>query len=482
MPAAVSSAPAVEEIRLGIPPDELFDALRDRPGAFFLDSAQRAGGLGAWSFIGFDPFLEFRAKGRRLALNHGGETEAREGDPLEELGALLAKARGPAARGIPFAGGAVGCLSYELCAQLDRIRRTKPDDEEIPEAAFGFYDGLLAFDHGAGRAFVVANPAGGRDADSVGQGVERAAREALGRGRRQGGDERRLAPSRDQARARPPRPEPRCNFTEEEYRAAVRRIKDYIAAGDVYQVNLTKRFEAPLSGHPYDLYRRLRRRSPAPFAGYLNLGSMQVLSSSPERFLRVQGRRAETRPIKGTRPRGKTVEEDDRLRRDLLASEKDRAELLMIVDLERNDLGRVCEFGSVRVEELHRLESHPTVHHLVATASGLLRPGSGVIDCIRAMFPGGSITGAPKIRAMQIIDEVEPCRRHFYTGSIGYLGFDGNCDLNVAIRTIFCREGRAWFNVGGGIVWDSDPDAEYQECLDKGQAMLEALRGEDRKT
>jgi para-aminobenzoate synthetase component 1 len=468
-----SRSTAVEEIRLGVSFDELFGALRDRPGAFFLDSALGAGGLGAWSFIGFDPFLEFRAKERRVTLFEDGRTEVREGDPLEELGALMAKFRAPAARGIPFAGGAVGCLSYELCAQGDGIRRSRPDDEGIPDAAFGFYDGVMAFDHGEGRAFMAANPVHRRDAEAILRAMEGTVGEALGH-RVDGG---RLGEPSLPACGRSVVPESAlcCSYTKDEYRAAVRRIKDYIAAGDVYQVNLTQRFDAPLSCHPYELYRSLRSRSPAPFAGYLNLGPLQVLSSSPERFLSVRGRRAETRPIKGTRPRGRNAEEDGRLREELLASEKDRAELLMIVDLERNDLGRVCEFGTVRVEELYRLESHPTVHHLVATVSGLLRPGSGAVDAIRAMFPGGSITGAPKIRAMQIIDEVEPCRRHFYTGAVGYLGFDGDGDLNVAIRTMFCRGKRAWYNVGGGIVWDSDPDAEHQECLDKGRAMRAAL-------
>ncbi len=200
-----------------------------------------------------------------------------------------------------------------------------------------------------------------------------------------------------------------------------------------------------------------------------------MASSSPERFLRLHDGRVETRPIKGTRARGGTPAEDAERGRELSASEKDRAELLMIVDLERNDLGRVCDYGSIRVDELYRLETHPTVLHLVAAVSGQLRTGCDVFDCLRAAFPGGSITGAPKIRAMQIIDELETCRRHLYTGSLGYLGFDGNCDLNIAIRTIVCLGGRAYYHVGGGIVADSDPESEYQETLDKGLAMHAAL-------
>jgi para-aminobenzoate synthetase component 1 len=271
--------------------------------------------------------------------------------------------------------------------------------------------------------------------------------------------------------------EPVSNFTKVEYLDRVRRVREYIAAGDVYQINLTQRFSARFTGDRYALYRRLRAASPAAFAAYLNAGDFQVLSSSPESFLRLAGRELETRPIKGTRRRGATPEADARQREELLASAKDRAELLMIVDLERNDLGRVCEPGSVQVDELHRLETHPTVHHLVATVRGRLRPECDALDAVRAAFPGGSITGAPKIRAMQIIDELETVRRHVYTGAIGWLGFDGNCDLNIAIRTILCHAGRAHYHAGGGVVWDSEPEAEFQETLDKGRAMREALLG-----
>ena len=269
--------------------------------------------------------------------------------------------------------------------------------------------------------------------------------------------------------------EPVSNFTAASYTSAIDRIKTYIASGDVYQVNLTQRFSTPLPCAPYDLYLRLRERSPAPFAAYLSFGPVQLISSSPERFLTLRGRHVETRPIKGTRPRSADPITDAALAAELLSSEKDRAELLMIVDLERNDLGRVCDFGTVRVDNLWQLESHPTVHHLVSTVSGQLRAGLDIIDCMRASFPGGSITGAPKIRSMEIIDELEPHRRHIYTGAIGYIGFDGNADLNIAIRTITCVANHAYYHVGGGIVWDSDPAAEYQETLDKGRAMHEAL-------
>ncbi len=453
----------IEETDLRSAPGELFERLRDRPGSFLLESAQAAGGLGTHSFIGFDPFLEFRATGNEVSITRGAATESRRGDPLAELGRLLDLHRCAPGHPLPFSGGAVGFFSYELCALLDRIPRVRAGGPRIPDIALGFHDGVLAFDHRTGRWSIAANPAGGRPAAEV-IGRMRAALAA--------------SPAAPAPAPEPPggvAPEPTSNFSKAAYLDCIRRIKDYIRSGDVYQVNLSQRFEAPLRCHPYALYRRLRALSPAPFACYLNCGDLQVAGSSPERFLRIRDGRIETRPIKGTRPRGAAPGEDARLAAELLASEKDRAELLMIVDLERNDLGRVCDFGTVKVDEIFRLETHPTVHHLVASVSGKIRAGCDAVDCIRALFPGGSITGAPKIRAMQIIDEIETCPRDLYTGAVGYLGFDGSCDLNIAIRTISCAGGRASFHAGGGVVWDSDPEAEYQETLDKARAMRQAV-------
>ena len=455
----------IKEAVFGAPPEELFAALSDRPGSFLLDSALPAGGLGAWSFIGFDPFLTFRAKGDEITLTRDGRAETRRGDPLAALRELLQRYPSEPAEDLPFTGGAVGYFSYELCVRLERIPRTSPDDLPTPDMEFGFYDGILAYEHASRKYHMVANPVDKADAAMIIRKVARVVPNALASAESKSA----LGTTRSTSERIT------SNFTKPQYLAGIQRIKDYIAAGDVYQVNLSQRFEAPLRCHPYALYQRLRKLSPAPFSSYLNCGAMQVVSSSPERFLRIQDGRLETRPIKGTRPRGDSPGDDDRLRRELLASEKDRAELLMIVDLERNDLGRVCEPGSIRVDRLHELETHPTVHHLVACVSGKMRAGCDAVDCIRAMFPGGSITGAPKIRAMQIIDEIETRRRHVYTGALGYLGFDGNCDLAIAIRTISCAGGRAYYHAGGGIVWDSNPEAEYQETLDKARAMREAL-------
>jgi len=266
------------------------------------------------------------------------------------------------------------------------------------------------------------------------------------------------------------------NFTPEEYIKAVGKVREYIAAGDVFQVNLSQRFEANLTVPPYALYRRLRQVNPAPFASYLNFDGVTVVSASPERFLKLQGDLVETRPIKGTRPRGKDSVEDAALAQELLHSIKDRAENIMIVDLERNDLGRVCRYGSIKVTELAILETFPTVFHLTSTIVGRLRQDKSNIDLLKAAFPGGSITGAPKVRAMEIIDELEPTKRSIYTGSIGYLSFNGDIDLNIVIRTFLIKGDKAYFQVGGGIVYDSNPEAEYRETLDKAKALIQALQ------
>jgi len=450
----------VREIAWDRPPEELFAGLCDRPGAFFLDSALPIGGHGRYSFIGFDPFLVFRASEGVINLKRAEREEDLRGDTFTELRTLLGRYHCAVRPEIPFPGGAVGYFSYEFGARLERVACSHADGPDVPEVELGFYDGVLAFDHSARSAFMVANPVDRANAVAIFKRLESAV--SLARNTPRPATKAQIAA-------------PRPSFEKGDYLRAIARIKDYIAAGDVYQVNLTQRFETPLPCHPYGLYQRLRQRSSAPFASYLNFESLQIVSSSPERFLRIHNGRVETRPIKGTRPRGKTQAEDARLQRELVASAKDRAELLMIVDLERNDLGRVCEPGSIQVDDLFKVETHPTVHHLVANVSGRLRPDCDVIDSLRAMLPGGSITGAPKIRAMQIIDELERTRRGVYTGAIGYIGFDGNCDLNIAIRTILCAHGQAFYNVGGGIVWDSDPESEYQETLDKGAAMRAAL-------
>ncbi len=458
----------VEEIRDAPAPEALVRALRDRRGVFFLDSSRSEEISGrAFSFIGFEPFLTWRAKGDQIVVeSEDSRTEFCQ-EPWAHLRELMGRYSVAPENGFPFTGGAVGYFGYEFCAASEGIRSSAPDAPDIPDAQFGFYDGVIACDLVSGKTFAVANPVAQVSAEMILHRLREAVSNAENHPQPAGiapGSEERFEHSMA------------SNLTREAYFDRFARIKDYIAAGDVYQVNLSQRFELATSEAPLAIYERLRTLSPAPFGVYLDAGGFQLLSSSPELLLRIDGNgRVLTRPIKGTRPRGRNAAEDDRLAADLSASEKDHAELLMIVDLERNDLGRVCRFGSVQVEERHRIETHSTVFHLVATISGQLAEGRDAFDCLRSMLPGGSITGAPKIRAMQIIDELEPCRRDIYTGSIGYLGFDGTCDFNIAIRTILYRAGCARYHVGGGIVADSDPECEYQETLAKGRAMRAAL-------
>ncbi len=453
------------------PPEQIFAALarQRRRGLVFLDGGLRLNGLGRFSFIAFDPFEVFRAG------ESAGESDSGTGfDSTAALRALWEKLRRfsvalhPA---LPFTGGAVGYIGYECGARLERVRPAARGASGLPELAFAFYDGVIAHDHATGETRLAALPlprAGAASADEILARLRVAVASAAREEDLPGGP-----PLPRPARASAPV----SNFSRDAYLSAIARIKDYIAAGDVYQVNLAQRFTAPLApgDTPAALHLRLRTRSPAPFAAYLDFGDHQIVSSSPERFLQKNGPCLETRPIKGTRPRGDTPASDARLAAELAASAKDRAELLMIVDLMRNDLGRVCAPGTVCVDDPRRLETHPTVHHLVATISGRLAPGRGLPDALRAALPGGSITGAPKIRAMQIIAELEPHRRHVYTGALGWLGFNGDADLAVAIRTLACADGEARYHVGGGITWDSDPAAEYEETLAKGRAMQAAL-------
>jgi para-aminobenzoate synthetase component 1 len=436
---------------------------------FFLDSGMNGHGLGRFSLVGCQPFLVLRSHGRRVWLAGEGGTEEVAGDTFTVLGELLARYRmGPGWWPGPFPGGAVGYLGYDLGRLLERLPRRAQDDLELPEAYLGFYDTVAVFDHGTGKGYLVST---GFPEDDLAPRRERA--------------RERLARLRELLSSPPPLSRPlscprlnghlSANFTQHGYEQAVETAREYIAAGDIFQVNLSQRFEAPLPLPPWELYLRLRGLNPAPFAAYLNFDGATVASASPERFLRLRGDRVATRPMKGTRPRGATPQQDRALARELSTSVKDRAENVMIVDLERSDLGRVCRFGSVRVRGLYTLEKYATVFQLTSTVEGQLREGLGAVDLLRATFPGGSVTGAPKVRAMEIIDELEPARRGPYCGSIGYLGFDGDMELNIAIRTFVIKDSRAYFQVGGAVVYDSSPQAEYRETLDKAQALMQAL-------
>jgi para-aminobenzoate synthetase component 1 len=476
--------PLIEEVFTPLTASELFELIKDRPYSFFLDSGMDPQRLGRYSFLGSEPFLVMNSRGSEITLIRGREHEVHHGNPFDTIGKLLEVYKldhCPAP--VSFVSGVVGYFSYDLCHFIERLPSTAIDDLKLPESYLAFYDTIVAFDHLEGKAYLVAT---GFPEMEEGQRLRRArmrleemkdwlytassSQEAsLPRRKRLGEGEFQPAQENKEIMLK-------SNFTPEQYMKAVNRVREYIAAGDVFQVNLSQRFEADLKIPPYELYKRLRTVNPAPFASYLNFPGVAIVSASPERFLKVQSDLVETRPIKGTRPRGRDSVEDERLAHELIHSTKDRAENVMIVDLERNDLGRVCHYGTVKVTELAILETFPTVFHLTSTVMGRLRRGKSNIDLLKATFPGGSITGAPKVRAMEIIDELEPTKRSVYTGSIGYLSFNEDMDINIVIRTFLIKEGKAYFQVGGGIIYDSDPEAEYMETLDKARALIRALQ------
>jgi para-aminobenzoate synthetase component 1 len=448
----------------------------------FLDSAQHASPLGRYSFVAADPAAVVSRRGEDAA------------DALADIRRLLTPRAAQALPGLPpFQTGAVGYIAYEWGRTLERISAPRYDDLDLPDVVFGIYDWVVAWDHEASRAWVIARDEANkrRALDLIGDPDR--LRQGSGESRRSGAEAERVASQQGppvevrESREHPPsfpvdadwidpRLGLRASFTHAGYLDAVNRVREYIYAGDIFQANLSQRFEAALVESPWDLYRRLRTRNPAPFAAFIELPECAVLSASPERFMRVDGvGHVETRPIKGTRPRGISPEHDAALGRALTESAKDRAENLMIVDLIRNDLSRVCEAGSVRVRELFALEHFATVHHLVSTVVGTLAPGLDGLDLLRASFPGGSITGAPKIRAMEIIAELEPSVRGVYCGAIGYLSVTGELDTNIAIRTALARDGRVYLNAGGGIIADSDAEQEYQETFHKARGIIDAL-------
>ena len=396
--------------------------------------------------------------GKRRILNlEGGNPEGLNG--LECLRAIMADYSVENTSDIPFIGGAVGFIAYDYCRQIEKVPALAEDDRKLPDMHFGFYDGIAALNHETGVLSLIA--LGIRDdADRVIEELQAIIESDLD-----------VTPEYPL----PQRGAWEWNVAAAVYLKMIERVKAYIASGDVYQVNLSQRACCRYEGCPVRLYKALRSSNPGPYSAFINCENMALLSTSPEQLLRKRGRRLETRPIKGTRPRGATAEEDMNHATELRNSEKDRAELLMIVDLERNDLGRVAEFGSVQVEQLYHPEYYASVIHQTALVKALLAEGKDVFDCIQALFPGGSITGAPKVRAMEVIEELEPNRRGVYTGSIGYIGFDGDAELNIAIRSLHLKDGYLDYQVGSGIVWDSKPEDEYQETLDKGRAMKEAI-------
>lgn len=463
-----TDAPVIEELT-GLAPWDAARRLADLPHLLFLDSAQPSA-LGRYSYVTADPF-QWRT------CDAGAVERLR---PLRSLQRALQQYPTTTIPALPpFQGGAAGLFGYGLGHEIERLPQPAVDDFQTPALAVGLYDWVLSFDHAQRKSWLISTglPASSSDAraaraldryDQVRRWLEREPCEpAWHRPERQ--------PLQTPAWHPAGLPDVASNFSRDAYLAMVRRAIDYVHAGDCFQVNLAQRLVTPQTSSPLSIYERLRERNPAPFGGYVDLGDYSLASASPERFLRLCDREIETRPIKGTRPRGVMPEEDFARADDLRASAKDRAENVMIVDLLRNDLGRVCEYGSIRVAGLCRVESFPYVHHLVSEVRGRIRPGLDAVDLLKATFPGGSVTGAPKIRAMEIIAELEGVARGPYCGCLGFIGFNGSMDTNILIRTLVLGRGWVHFAVGGGIVADSDPEREYEETWHKAEGMLRAL-------
>ena len=439
---------------------EIFQILGEERDSVFLDSSL-VNDLGRYSIIGRNPYLKLLKDGDSFFINNIEETEITFEEYLRKY---LQNHKDENQTDLPLVSGAVGYFSYEYGRKLMEVASGEKDIVSIPDAVLIFYDLYIIEDCKEKRTFLIAN------------GTETPAEELLQKTEEeiQAGDQKKLSyiNSKDTSFDIEVFP----NFKKEEYKKAVDDMIHYIIEGDIYIANMTQQMTVKSEKQPKDVFLDLRKNNPSPFGGYLDYEDFQIVCASPERFLRMKKGHVETRPIKGTRKRGDTPEEDLLMRKELENSDKDKSELLMIVDLERNDLNRACKPGSVKVTELFTVEEYATVFHLVSNIEGELEEGKNFADLLEATFPGGSITGAPKYRAMEIIDELEHGRRNLYTGSIGYLTLDGDCDFNIVIRTALHKDGRYHLGVGGGITAESELEFEYEETLQKAKAVLEAMK------
>ena len=456
-------------------PVSAFLKLRGRGPAFLLESAEQGQRFGRYSFLGFRPRALLRYEHGQMQVTEQGQTRPLEMDdgPFEAVARYLSSYRVAPLEGLPpFAGGAVGMFGYDLVRTAERLPEPNPDDVGTPDMALMVSDALIVFDHLSHSVTILVNAFvdGPDDVDSAYEatvGLIERARDLLAQ----------PVPRRESGSPRPsdPRAAFESNMTQAEYEAAVARAKEYIFAGDAFQVVPSHRWAGPCPVHPFSLYRGLRVVNPSPYMYFLEFDDFAIAGASPEPMLKVNGGRAEVRPIAGTRLRGASPEEDLQLAQGLLEDEKERAEHVMLVDLGRNDLGRVCEFGSVEVGDLMTIETYSHVMHIVSSVSGTLRPGYGAMDALRACLPAGTLSGAPKIRAMEIIDELEVNKRGFYGGAIGYLSYTGDLDTCIHIRTVVVKDGVAYVQAGAGVVADSDPAYEYRETEAKVGAMFDAL-------
>ena len=438
--------------------------------AFLLESVEGGEHVGRYSFLGKDPFLILRGKDGKAVTEKAGVITETETPFIDALRDLMNRFQAPSVPGLPrFTGGAVGYLGYDTAAWFEpTVARQDGDENTADQAGFMVFDTVLAFDHVQHRILLIANAriSGDEDRRSLYQ-FACAKIEFL-----EGELERALSLKHA---AQVKKPHLTSNFSQEAYETIVRKGKEHIAAGDIYQVVLSQRFEAEVGVDAFTVYRALRHVNPSPYMFFIRMGARSIVGSSPEMLVRVEGRQAVTHPIAGTRPRGKTEAEDQQLAEELKRNEKERAEHVMLVDLGRNDIGRVCDYGTVRVPTFMALERYSHVMQLVSVVEGRLAEDRDRLDALVSCFPAGTVSGAPKVRAMQIINDLEPTRRGIYAGAVGYLDFAGNLDFCIAIRTIVLQDGKAYIQTGAGIVADSDPAAEYDETRDKARAMIRAL-------
>lgn len=438
--------------------------------AFLLESVEGGEKWGRYSLLGARPRLAVRSRGTDIEIIEGGVLRTERGDPIETLKRLVSGFEAAHVEGAPrFFGGAIGYIGYDMVRRIEKLPDSTPKDLGLYDMFFIFTDTLLVFDNIEHKIKVIANAFIEEGAD-----LEAAYSEATGKIE----DLVRVLRTREVSSAPDAPgfvPEIRSNFRREDFCAAVKKAKEYITEGDIFQVVLSQRFETALEVEPFDIYRALRVVNPSPYMFFLRLGGTTLVGSSPEILVRVDGSDINVKPIAGTRRRGRDAEEDLELEKELLADPKERAEHIMLVDLGRNDIGRVAEAGSIRVDEFMTIERYSHVMHIVTNVRGNLKEGADSFDALRACFPAGTLTGAPKVRAMEIIEELEPCKREIYGGSVGYFGYSGNMDMCITIRTLVIKDNRVYIQAGAGIVADSVPEKEYEETENKARGVLKAV-------
>jgi anthranilate synthase component 1 len=439
--------------------------------SFLLESVEGGERWARYSYIGRRPFMVFKSDGNRVTITKGPNTEEKTADPFAELKRIFSEYKSAKVPGLPrFCGGAVGYIGYDMVRCIEDLPDAPKDDTGLPECCLAFFDEVIAFDHLKQRVYIVVNA-------HVNGGLREAYERARERIQITAAElKARHTETAIEMKAQPKKLEIKSSFTKEGYMTAVEKIRTYIHNGDIFQAVLSQRLEMETDVDSLNVYRVLRTLNPSPYLYYLKLSDIVIAGSSPELLLRVEDGIAETCPIAGTRPRGRDAEEDNALEKKLLADEKERAEHTMLLDLGRNDIGKISEFGSVRVENPMRIEKYSHVMHIVSNVKGALRKDKDALDALCAVLPAGTLSGAPKVRAMQIIDACEPVKRGIYGGCTGYIGFDGNLDTCITIRTIVFHKGRAIVQTGAGIVADSVPEREYEETLNKAKALLKALQ------